>query len=294
MNDTTEVAKVSVVIPTIGRPTLLRGALISLARCNPAAAEVIVVDQSDSCVSGPVLDESGPTGARVVGSDKRGRAAAVNRGLAEASHRTVLITDDDCTVSSDWVGAGKRLMEEDPGGIVCGRVLPPSGEDPRLVPSTISLDTPIEYTDQVRCDVLYAGNMGCPRDEVLTMGGFDERIWVAAADCDFCYRWLRDGRRLRHDPGLVVWHHSWRAPRELKRHYVNYYRGSGLVYAKHLAAGDTTMLRFILRDCYGGLRSLAGPLKGRERWADPRSGVLAGLPRGLWEGWNVFSRGRRR
>jgi GT2 family glycosyltransferase len=202
----------------------------------------------------------------------------------------VLITDDDCTVRSDWVRAALRLMREDPNGIACGQVLPPPGDDPRLIPSTIALDTPMEYTGQIACGVLYGGNMVCPRDEVLALGGFDEQIVPSSEDCDFCYRWLRDGRRLRHDPGLVVWHHAWRAPDELSRHYVNYYRGNGVFYAKHLAAGDLAVLRFLLRDWYAGLRSLAGPFRGIEPWSDYRRGALTGLPRGLWDGWRAFRR----
>ena len=242
------------------------------------------MDQSKDLVSAPVVAEVALCGVRVVASDTTGRGAAVNLGLEEASHPHVLITDDDCTVRSDWVGVAGRIMQQDPDGIVCGKVLPPPGADPRLVPSTISFATPVDYTGRVLWGVLYAGNMVCPRDEVLAVGGFDERIVPSAEDCDFCYRWLREGRRLRHDPDLVVWHHAWRTPAELERHYVNYYRGLGVFYAKQLAARDLTVLGFLLRNCVGAVRSLAGPALGVERWADPAEAHLpspTGLTRGL-------------
>jgi hypothetical protein len=42
----TDQVPVSVVIPTVGRPELVALALESLGRCDPRAAEVLVVDQS--------------------------------------------------------------------------------------------------------------------------------------------------------------------------------------------------------------------------------------------------------
>jgi GT2 family glycosyltransferase len=282
--------KVSVVIPTIGRPGLLRRALESIGNCDPAPAEVIVVDQSADLVSRAVVDAVDLPLARVVACQKPGRGAAVNLGLATASHLNVSITDDDCTVRSDWIAVANRLTQQYPDGIACGRVLPPPGADSRLIPSTITLETPVDYTGQALHGVLYAGNMVCPRETVLDMGGFDERILPSAEDCDFCYRWLRAGRRLRHEPDLVVWHHAWRSPAELERLYVDYYRGNGVFYAKQLAARDLTVLGFLLRDWYAGVRSLAGPIKGVERWADPRRGAIRGIPRGLREGWQLFRR----
>jgi GT2 family glycosyltransferase len=246
------------------------------------------VDQSEQLASGPIVDEAGMPRACVIASRGRGRGAAVNLGLRHASCPNVLITDDDCTVQSDWVGVADRLMREVPDGIVCGRVLPPPGQDPRLIPSTIQLDSPREYTGQLIAGVLYAGNMACPRDEVVALGGFDERSVPSAEDCDFCYRWLRSGGRLRHHPDLVVWHHAWRTPAQLERLYVDYYRGNGVFYAKHLAARDRGVLGLLLRDCYSGVRGLVGALRGVERWTDPRRGALTGLPRGLREGWQLF------
>jgi len=286
------VADVSVVIPTIGRPHLLRDALQSLSRCEPRPAEVVVVDQSEGMVSAPVLDEVGLGVARVVACQPPGIARATNYGLANAAHPIVLRVDDDCTVRADWVAVASRAMEEDPDAMISGRVLPAG--DPRLVPSTILLETPRDYTGDVDNAALYSGNMGCPRDAVLNMGGFDERIVPAASDGEFCYRWLRAGRRLRHVPELVVWHRAWRTPEELERQHIEYYQGLGMFYAKHLAARDMTMLRFLLRDCYQGLRSLyAARVRGVERWTDERRGAFKGLSRGLCDGWRQFGPWRR-
>jgi GT2 family glycosyltransferase len=282
-----------VVICTVGRPTLLRGALDSLADCDPVPAEVVLVDQSDDLSSRLIAEESTLPSVRSIRNEGRGKGVALNAGLANATHDLVLITDDDCTVRPDWVAVAQRAMSENPEGMITGQVLP-GGDDPSAVPSTIELDEPRDYTGQVHPGYLYGGNMACSRDALLDMGGFDDRSIPApgtpvAADCDLCYRWLRAGRSLRHIPELVVVHHDWRSKSQMSRRYVEYHRASGMFYAKHLRAGDFGVLRFLVADCKAYAHSVyAGWFKGVPRWADYRRGMPAGLPRGLWAGWWEF------
>ncbi|MGI8558332.1 MAG: glycosyltransferase family 2 protein, partial [Solirubrobacteraceae bacterium] len=210
-------------IPTIGRPELLLDTLKFLSACVPASAEVLIVDQSPDCVSAGVLDQLDLPGARVIPCAGHGRGLAVNEGLRAAANEMVAIVDDDCVVGAEWIAVVDRELTRDPSAVICGQVLP-SG-DPARTPSTLILNEPREYTGEIRGDVLYAGNMACRREDVLSFGGFDERIVPAAEDCDFCYRWLRAGRHLRHVPELIVWHCDWRERDELRRHYVGYHEG---------------------------------------------------------------------
>jgi GT2 family glycosyltransferase len=288
-----DVADVSVIVRTIGRPVLLKAALESLARCNPAPAEVLVVDQSDELSSRPVIDEVGLSTARTVQLRTRHRGLAMNEGFRQASHQIVLSVDDDCTVRSDWIAVASRAMLERPDGIISGRVLP-AGDNPEAVPSTIVVKEPRDYTGQRQLGVLYSNNMACPRDAVLALGGFDETFGPYATDVDFCYRWLSSGRPLRHVPDFVVWHHDWRSPEELNELYVGYAHGRGMFFAKHLRAGDPRMLRYLAVDGYRGLRSLYGGLIGGvPRYLDEDRGILIGMPRGVWAGLRKFGRAGR-
>ena len=74
---------------------------------------------------------------------------------------------------------------------------------------------------------MFPNNMVLRRSSVLAFGGFDERFGPgeAAEDNEFSYRWLRAGHSIRYEPALVVWHHDWRDPDELRRLYVAYARG---------------------------------------------------------------------
>ena len=287
------VVPVTVAIPTIGRAEPLRRSLVSLGYSDPAPAEILVVDQSqDPAIAALVADAGGPS-ARLVESQGLGVARARNDGLRAAEHDVVLITDDDCTVPADWVSVGWGLASAHPGAIVTGRVLPVG--DPRAVPSTKEDPLPVDLSSERRGGWLFGNNMALPRDAVLELGGFDERFGPeeAAEDNEFCYRWLKAGRTLRYEPGLVVEHHDWRSPEELERLYVRYARGEGFFYAKHLRRGDLRMLRFVARDLAWGVRSLAsGLLKGRESWTDSRRGVFKGLPGGLAAGWRAYGKER--
>lgn len=279
---------ISVVIPTIGRTGLLRHCLETVTGCRPAAQEILVVDQSQAPPVAELVAKF--AGVRLVPSNGLGVARGRNDGLRTAAYELVLVTDDDCTVTSDWIGTAWSLAQRYPGAIITGQVLPVG--DPRAVPSTKVDTLPRDLSRLRRGGVLFPNNMLVPRTAVLELEGFDERFGSEAAqDNEFCYRWLKAGNSLRFEPSLVVSHHDWRSPEELERLYVRYARGEGFFYAKHLRQGDLRMLLFIVRDVYRALRGLASALvKRREAWTDPRRGILRGLPGGLVAGWRTFRR----
>jgi GT2 family glycosyltransferase len=283
---------VSVVVPTIGRPQQLRSCLESLSQCRPRASEILVVDQSGLKEVESVVHRFRAAGARTVQCAGRGIAVALNVGLEAAAYDIVLVTHDDCTVAPSWVGRAWALMSPDPRRIITGRVLPAG--DPEAVPSTKTDLTAHDYTGEIRCTVLFPNNMALSREMVVASGGFDERFDTAAEDNDLCYRWLRAGYRLQYEPALVVWHHEWRTREELERLYASYGEAQGRFYAKHLRAGDATMLRFMAGDLHAGLRALAAAaFYGDRRRSDTARHIRRGIVRGLVRGWREFDGTKR-
>jgi GT2 family glycosyltransferase len=279
------VATVSVLVPTVGRIDLLERCLRSVLACDPAAAEVVVVDQSGGGEVAALVGRLAPSAVRRVPCDGRGTARAMNVGLAAAAHDTVLVTHDDCTVEPDWVGRGAALALAHPGAILTGRVLPPDGST--YVPSTKRDPRPRDYTGTVTSGVLYPANMVASRSALQAIGGFDERpSLLVAEDNDLCYRWLVSGRAFRYEPELVVWHHDWRTPAQLVRTHVAYARAQGAFYAKHLHAGDRRVLPMLRWDLAHGLRSTAvGVVRRIPRWQEPYREMVWSLLRGLASGW---------
>jgi GT2 family glycosyltransferase len=275
-----------VIVPTIGRPALLADCLESIFACDPAPAEVVVVDQSDGNEVAAVVGRWAGSGARIVRTAPLGIAHAANSGLRAAGHDIAMITNDDCTVAPDWLRIARDYLELHPRGLISGRVLP-AGEG-AWVPSVRDASEPREFGGELDCGALYAGNMAVRREEALALGGFDERpsLRVAAEDNDFCYRWLKSGRALRYEPTMTVWHHDWRTPEQLVARYAEYARGQGAFYAKHLLLGDRYVLRWVWRDLRDGAVLEAKRLvRRRARATDARRSNLYWLPVGLVGGW---------
>jgi GT2 family glycosyltransferase len=273
---------VTVVLPTIGRPDLIRQCLESLAACDPPASEVLVVDSSDDSSVSDVVATFSPM-ARTIRCAAPGLGTAFNLGLREARHEIVLLTNDDCTVKADWVERGHTHSSANEDAIVTGRVRPRG--DPELVPSTIDDDTAREYAGK-GAFVLYTQCIALPRSSVLEFGGFDGSVRPSAEDNDLSYRWLRAGRSIRYEPDFVAWHHDWRTPEQLAQLYVGYGIGQGMVYGKHLRRGDLAILPHLAAALYWSGRALiARAVRGAQPGPDPRLGMLRGLPTGLIRGW---------
>ena len=290
--------QLTVVIPTIGRPQLLRNCLESVLACDPSPSEMLVVDQSGGRSTQQLVNQTFEGRVRHIACDGRGIARAMNVGLEAASYPRVLVTHDDCTVSRDWVGVASQASQADPGGVVTGRVLPPDGSP--YVPSTKSSTEPEDFTGLITTGVLWPNNMCLNREAVADIGGFDERrgFWHAAEDNDFCYRWLRAGGSLRYEPRMLVWHHDWRSPEQLVRLHINYARSQGVFYAKHLYENrDPNMipmlrheLHLIRRELRDGVRSFVHPLirnpeSRQPRWQREARERMPYLFIGMIEGW---------
>ena len=272
------------VVPTIGRTQLLGRCLRSVLACEPAPDEVVVVDQSGADETADLVSSLGSVASRVrvLPDAGRGIARATNRGVAGCDSEMVLVTHDDCTVDADWVGNAIRLLRDRPDALFTGRVLPPA--DATYVPSTITATERREYTQPITSGVLYPANMAFTRDHMLSFGGFDERaaLRLAAEDNDLCFRWLASGRAIVYEPALVVWHHDWRTPAELRHTHVVYARAQGAFYAKHLMARDGRIVPLLRWDLGKGLRSsLLGTLRRTPRWQDPYREMFWSLIAGM-------------
>jgi len=279
---------VSVVVPTAGRAELVRQCLESLAKCDPHASEIVIVDQSRGQEIADIVSGFADIGARRVPCEERGVSPGTNLGISEASHEIVLVTHDDCTVDPKWPETAWRLMDGDLDQILTGRVLPVG--DPATVPSTRDDPKPHDSSGTRDPGSLWPNDMVLGRSAFLAFDGFDVRC-EPAEDLDFAFRWLDAGNRLRYEPELVVWHHDWRNHEELARLYVAYWRGHGKFYAKHLRRGERSFLRLIAQDLADGARAFwEGVRHRRPRWSDRRRGVVRGLLPGLVEGWRLFGR----
>jgi glycosyltransferase involved in cell wall biosynthesis len=184
--DVDEPAGISVVVPTVGRPTLagLLDELLGQVPLAPVPVEIIVVH--DRPADGPLAV---PPGVRVRRGAGRGPATARNRGWRVARYPWVAFIDDDVVPAPDWLATLAKDLDQpaDVGGVQ-GRLTVPLPDRPG---------------DWARCTAGLAqarwatADMAYRRDVLARVGGFDERFPRAyREDADLAYRVLAAGARL--------------------------------------------------------------------------------------------------
>jgi GT2 family glycosyltransferase len=277
--------EMTVVVPTLGRLPELERCLQSITDCDPLPVAVVVMDQSGDGAVDAMAARIAQDLIRVEHSSVRGIAVNINRGVSLAETDVIAVTHDDCTVDRNWIGALGAHLSRHGTGLVTGRVMPVG--NPARVPSIRTDPDPSDHVSGARYDLLMAANMACYREEILAIGGFDERegFRSAAEDLDLCYRWTRAGLPVWYRPDAVVWHHDWRTEEQLVHTYQSYARAKGVFYVKYLREGDPAPWRWIRRNLTGSLRSQVSGLRGRPAWTDHRRPLLVHMPRGLVAGW---------
>lgn len=189
---TVEPLAVSVVVPTIGRPSLAD----LLAALTPFRGwELILVDDR----SGPVTPLAVPPYARVISGRGAGPAAARNLGWRVARAPWVVFLDDDVRPDPDWWLrlAADLDVPADVGGVQ-GRLCVP-------VP-THRAPTDWERSTHGLVDGWWiTADMAYRRAALEAAGGFDERFPRAfREDAELAYRVTRAGWRLVRGQRRVV------------------------------------------------------------------------------------------
>jgi len=261
-----QLERVTVVICTLGRPSLLR-AIESVADgdCR-ALAELIVVDNTPGGLGLFMAGFGIPI--RIV-SGHRVLSIARNIGIAAASTDVVLFTDDDCEPNVDWVLTSAVYMAKAKAvAAAFGRVIP----SPRR--GTQILDRPIEgvgvaawaeagdaYCPAVsspswspgpagRVTVPWAvvgssNNLSIRRSALASPRPFRAEFGagspaLSAEDTEFGYSLMRAGRRVDFCATATVTHNRWLAKQEWERLHDRYAHGNVAVLESLARAGDDT------------------------------------------------------
>ena len=183
----------SVVVPTVGRPSLAV-LLRSLAEQRHRPARVVLVDDRAE-PSGP-LDTSAWPDAVVLRGGGRGPAAARNRGWRQTDTEWVVVLDDDVVLPDNW---SQALLTDLPGdapddlrtAAVAAHIRVPLPTDRRPTDwerSTVGLEQAFWAT----------ADMALRREALESVGGFDERFPRAyREDADLAARLRSRGWLLR-------------------------------------------------------------------------------------------------
>ena len=234
-------AEITLAIVTRDRAEqLARFLLPSLESALASGHPVCVVDQSADVSTERLVREV--AGIRYLRSEP-GISRARNAAVAALETPLVAFTDDDVTLVDGWLDTFVRLFEANPeAGVVCGRGVKPDGS---LLPG-VHAGTYRWPTNPFGLG--HGFNIAFRRAVFDDVGLFDEELGAGAPfasgeDTDMLYRAMRAGWSVVCSDELTVVHHDWRTGSDETRLHAGYGLGAGAQVARHLAAGDRTMLR---------------------------------------------------
>lgn len=209
----------SVVIPTVNRPAVLRRVLDALAHQDAPdeSFEVIVVidpqDPDPPAVEAAISRRAYPV--RSLLADAAGASAARNLGWRSAHAELILFIDDDILPSPQLISEHVRSHQRFPGAEigVLGSVRWARGlrvtAFMRWLERGIQFDYQNIVGDEAGWSRFYSANASVKRSLLRRAGGFDaERLPFGYEDLDLAYRMTRFGFRLLYNRRATAehWH----------------------------------------------------------------------------------------
>lgn len=201
--------QISIVIPTYQRLPLLTKCLEALSQQTlPGGSfEIIVVDDGNQPTTAGAIAHFGQrTGidTRYLGQpQRRGPAAARNRGWQAAKAPIVAFTDDDCLPEPNWLKAA--LARFDQGAtVVTGQLWMPLPDRPTHHDRTAAFLETAEFI---------TANCFCLRSALAQVGGFEEAFDIAwREDSDLQFKLMQAGYTIQKCPEAVIIHPLREAP----------------------------------------------------------------------------------
>jgi glycosyltransferase involved in cell wall biosynthesis len=201
--------RVSVVVPTVGRPASLARCLAALTSQEVEAPfEIVVVDDAPPGSRPSVVV---PHPARLIDGGGRGAAAARNAGAMAANGDVLLFLDDDLVPAPDLVR--RHLAHHDGGAdlIVIGRC-PPRPPRRSLTDRAGALWWEDRFREMAQSaaltfsDVL-SGNTSVRRARFISLGGFEDGLGaLRREDWHWGIQSLEAGMAVAFDPDAVAVH----------------------------------------------------------------------------------------
>lgn len=209
--------RVGVVIPNWNGRRWLPDCLAALAAQTQPPEEVVIVDNGSSDGS-PALAAGCGLPVRVLELGRNtGFAFAANRGIEAVGAEAVAMLNTDVVLREEWLARMTAVLAADPGlsGVACKML---DMEDPRKLYDAgdfLRRDGACEQrgryqTDDRRFDAPGEAFAPCAgaalyrRSAVLSIGGFDERLFSYLEDVDLGLRLKLAGWRCAYEPAVAV------------------------------------------------------------------------------------------
>ena len=264
----------SLIIPTCNRSGSLQRLLhsVDVLVIPPGSnAEVIAVDNGSVDDTPRVFAERTQAGRDVpfhaLTEARKGKASALNRGLAAAKGDILLIVDDDVVVDSQLLVKHLEAYEGKGFDAIQGRILPGVDPDGNHADRSRLREYNIPYIDygedihEIRG--LTGTNMSFTRQVFDKVGFFDSRLGPGAAgfseDTEYSIRIRNAGFKIGYTPGAIVYHEL--NPNRYGRAYnrmVEYRKGLSRSIYRHDSIAFRVMPNLVANSLRYGLYRIAG------------------------------------
>jgi GT2 family glycosyltransferase len=282
---------VSVVIPTVDRGEAVLPTVESILRNTYPSFEIIVIDQSgDHRTETALRPYAEAARIQYLRSPHSGVATNRNAGARQAKGTLVAFTDDDCTVTPDWL---QHLVNEfqidERIGMLFGNVLAgPHDRQAGFIHSYVR--TTAFLARSVRQKHLVEGIGACMavrRNVWEELGGFDELLGAgarfrSAEETDLALRVLWTGYGVYDTPKVSVIHHGFQTWEARPKIVADYLYGLGAMAAKHVKCGNWLLLTWLFHMAHRwAFGRPAADLGGRPSRVLRLRAFLRGLAEGL-------------
>jgi len=224
---------VSVVVPVLnGAATIgdMLNALMSQSGA-PEDREIIVVDNGSTDGTQAIVGRFPVT---VLREEKRGPAAARNRGLRAARGEVIAHLDADTLPTRRWLAEIVAPFADPEVVLAGGRTLSfrPETAAERYIVRTGLYDTEA-HLGREPFDWVGSLNMAVRRRAALAIGGWAEDM-LTGEDIDFCYRLQRKfSSPIRYQSRAVLFHRTRQDDSALRRQAWTYGEGAAHLYARY-------------------------------------------------------------
>lgn len=229
-----------------------------------SGAQVIVVDNHSSDDTLEALKQFGRQITVIDNRENVGFARANNQGVKFATGKYILLLNSDTKVYPDALEKMVGKLESDKTiGIVSATLCNPDGSrQPQggALPSLLTVSAwwlwpfpgkiPLFPTFQDPRPKDWSGWVGgtammMRREDYLSLGGLDEKIFMYAEDVDLCWRMHKMHRKVMILPDAVIMHVG-SASGSKSRAMAGEVKGIIYLFGKHLPVWQLPMLRLIL------------------------------------------------